>query len=105
MPKLIASGLTREKFHEVKSQSSTFYENGLNIHFSRIEKSVNLNQGGAGGGLLSTNSNKKGETKKILKNISGEANAGEILAIMVRENSKIYWCLLSKLSLFLFFTF
>jgi hypothetical protein len=83
MPKLIASDVSLEEFNNIVSLAShTPFKNGLNIHFSRIDKIVSLNQGG-GGGMLSTNSNKKGETKKILKNISGEAKAGEILAIMV----------------------
>lgn len=85
MPKLIASNISFEDFKKITSETShKQFNDGLNIHFTRIEKTVLLNQGG-GGGLLSTNSNKKGETKKILKNISGEAKAGEILAIMVIE--------------------
>jgi hypothetical protein len=59
---------------------------GLDLHFSRVEKSVIVAKGG--GGLLSTDTKNAGETKKILKNVSGEAKAGEVLAIMVISGNR-----------------
>ncbi len=55
---------------------------GLEVLFSRVVKEVVVSK--IQGGLVSSATPDVGATKRILNNVSGRANPGEILCLMVR---------------------
>ena len=60
----------------------------FSVLFSRVCKSVVLRA--SEGGLKSTSTSPDaGKAKAILQNVSGVAKAGEILAIMVRNDTRV----------------